>query len=516
MGALSPTETVAVIGAGTMGAGIAQVAATAGHAVLLFDAAEGAAERGLGRIAEGLNKLVARGKMEAEARESLVGRIRPVGALADLAPARLVIEGIIEDLGVKRDLFAALEDICGDQTILATNTSSISITAIAAGLKRPERLVGMHFFNPAPVMKLVEVVSGLATDPAVAETIHATATAWKKQAVYVRSTPGFIVNRVARPFYAEALRVLEEGATDVATIDAILTDCGGFAMGPFALMDLIGNDVNLAVTQSVFDAYNKDPRYLPSLTQLELVRAGRLGRKTGRGFHAYGADAAGAAAPTTAPSAGHLGWASVTGGLGPARALAGLINGAGTDVTWVDREAPGGRIEAGDVTLALTDGRSATLRARDEGLKNLVLFDLALDYATCTRVALAPSDQCSNAALDDAVGLFQSLGKAVSVIDDVPGLIVMRTVAMLANEAADAVLQGVCDAEAVDIAMRGGVNYPRGPLAWAEGVGLDLVEVVLRNLHDGYGWDRYRCSPLLRRAAAAGRSVSRRPVEARS
>jgi 3-hydroxybutyryl-CoA dehydrogenase len=357
----------------------------------------------------------------------------------------------------------------------------------------------------------------LVTDPAVAETIHATATAWKKQAVHVRSTPGFIVNRVARPFYAEALRVLEEGGTDVATIDAILTDCGGFAMGPFALMDLIGNDVNLTVTQSVFDAYNKDPRYLPSLTQLELVRAGRLGRKTGRGFHAYGADAVEVGAgPATAPPAGHLGWASVTGGLGPARALAGLINGAGTDVTWVDREAPGGRIEAGDATLALTDGRSATVRARDDGLKNLVLFDLALDYTTCARVALAPSDQCSKAALEDAVGLFQSLGKAVSVIDDVPGLIVMRTVAMLANEAADAVLLGVCDAEAVDIAMRGGVNYPRGPLAWAELIGLDLVEAVLRNLHDGYGWDRYRCSPLLRRAAAAGRLISRRPVEARA
>ena len=303
MSALPTSNTVAVIGAGTMGAGIAQVAAAAGHPVLLYDAFEGAAEKGLARIGQGLAKLVDRGKMTAADRDSLLARIVPVGGLADLAPAALVIEVIVENLEVKRQVFAELEDICGENAILATNTSSISVTAIGAALKRPERLVGMHFFNPAPVMKLVEIVSGLATAPEIAEVVHATATAWGKQAVHARSTPGFIVNRVARPFYAEGLRVVEEGAADVATVDAVIKESGGFRMGPFELMDLIGHDVNYAVTQSVFEAYYQDQRFLPSLLQQELVQAGRLGRKSGRGFYDY-AEGVEKPAPATAPKCG--------------------------------------------------------------------------------------------------------------------------------------------------------------------------------------------------------------------
>jgi 3-hydroxybutyryl-CoA dehydrogenase len=224
MPALDTGQVIAVVGAGAMGSGIAQVAAKAGHPVLLHDAGAGAAHKGLDRIAAGLAKLVERGRMDESERDALLARISIVDELAGLAPAALVIEAIVEKLEVKQQVFAELENLCGDEVILASNTSSLSITAIGAGLARPERLVGMHFFNPAPIMKLVEIVSGLATDSEIAESIFSTAENWGKLAVHARGTPGFIVNRVARPFYAEGLRLLQEGAADVATIDAILRD----------------------------------------------------------------------------------------------------------------------------------------------------------------------------------------------------------------------------------------------------------------------------------------------------
>ncbi|HKO07851.1 MAG TPA: 3-hydroxyacyl-CoA dehydrogenase NAD-binding domain-containing protein, partial [Alphaproteobacteria bacterium] len=287
MAALAKEATVAVVGAGTMGGGIAQVAAAAGHEVLLFDAIEGAAERARTAIGNALKRLVERGRMTAGAREALLGRIKVSTDLAQLAPARLVIEAILEELEAKRLLFKRLEDILAEDAILASNTSSLSITALAAGLRRPGRVCGMHFFNPPPLMPLVEVVSGLASDPAVAEAVAATARAWGKEPVHATSTPGFIVNRVARPFYGEALRLLEEGCADFATIDALVREAGGFRMGPFEVMDLVGQDVNWAVTNAVFAAYFYDPRYKPSLRQKEMVAAGLLGRKSGRGWYSY-------------------------------------------------------------------------------------------------------------------------------------------------------------------------------------------------------------------------------------
>jgi 3-hydroxybutyryl-CoA dehydrogenase len=280
--ALDTSAIVAVIGAGTMGTGIAQIAAGAGHRVLLYDAFEGAAGTGKERIAAGLRQLVSRGKLDSVKAASLLDRIALAPTLADLAPAALVIEAIVEDVAVKRKLFADLEAVVGERCLLATNTSSISITAIARGLSDPGRCVGMHFFNPATTMKLVEVVSGVATRADVEATIHATALAWRKVPVRARSTPGFIVNRVARSFYGEALRLHEEGLADPATIDALMTGAGGFRMGPFDLMDLIGNDVNYAVSVSVYNAFFQEPRFRPSLIQRELVESGRLGRKTGQ------------------------------------------------------------------------------------------------------------------------------------------------------------------------------------------------------------------------------------------
>ena len=478
-------DIIAVVGCGTMGAGIAQIAAAAGQRVLLHDTRPGAAEHAIDGIAAGLAKRVAAGKLAAADRDATLARLAPAPATADLASASLVVEAVVEDLGVKQRLFADLEAVLADGAVLASNTSSLPITAIAAALRRPERVVGMHFFNPVPAMALVEVVSGAATAPEVAERVAALAAAWGKTPVHARSTPGFIVNRVARPYYAEALRVLGEGGGDVATLDAIMRESGGFRMGPFELMDLIGHDVNFAVTRSVWEAFFHDPRFTPSLIQEELVAAGFLGRKTGRGFYRYG-DAE-HPAPATLPR-------------GPAPRIEGdplALLAAGRAVA----------LDGGTI-VARTDGRTATERMAAEGGRPLVLVDLALDYARATRVALAVVDQASPDDLARAAGLFQTLGKEVSRLDDVPGMLVMRTVGMLANEAADAVNQGVCDAASVDTAMRLGVGYPRGPLAWADALGLPTVATVLANLAAAYGEDRYRTSPLLRRRLLAGGSLT--------
>lgn len=500
MPALDKSNSVAVIGAGTMGAGVAQVAANAGHTVLLYDAAVGAAQKGKDITATGLNKLVQRGRISEQQRDELLARITPVDNIEQLASATLFIEAIVERLDIKQQLFQQLESIASDQAIMASNTSSISITAIGSALKRPERLLGMHFFNPAPIMKLVEIISGLATDPSLAETIYDTAKAWGKQVVHAKSTPGFIVNRVARPFYAEGLRLLQEGAADAATLDAILRDCGGFRMGPFELMDLIGHDVNYAVTCSVFDAYYGDPRFQPSLIQKELVDGGYLGQKSGRGFYHY---AEGATRPEAqlCPPAEAASSATITGHSILADTLYDLLKGAGVDVNRVEGDEFS--LLTNNATLKQTDGQMATLRGAVEHIHNLVLLDLALDYQQTPRYVISAADQANPAAVEEMIGLLQKTGKQLTMIKDIAGMCVMRTVCMLANEGADAVNQGVCSIQAVDIAMQGGVNYPVGPLTWADLIGVDNVLEVLENLAQNYGEDRYRCSPMILRLAAA-------------
>lgn len=507
MPALPQTSLVAVIGAGAMGAGIAQVAAQAGHPVRLYDNRPGAAAQAVDGIDRQLGRLVEKGKLDAAERQAIVARLQPAEALEALADARLVIEAIVESLEIKRALLQQLEALCSPTCILASNTSSLSITALAAGLAHPGRVIGLHFFNPAPLMALVEVVSGLASDPALADALYATARAWGKQPVHTRSTPGFIVNRVARPFYAESLRLLQEGAADCATLDALMREAGGFRMGAFELTDLIGHDVNYAVTCSVFDAYYGDFRFQPSLIQKELVDAGRLGRKSGRGFYDY---AEGAQRPTPAALSSEqtVDGCVVEGHLGVAEPLVARLQAAGLAVT---RRDGAGLLRVGDAVLALSDGRLASQRAREDGLANLVLLDLALDYAEASRLGIAWAAGTSALARDQAVALLQRAGITATPLADIPGLAVLRTVAMLANEGADAVLQGVGSAADIDLAMRAGVNYPKGPLAWADAIGLAALLRTLDNLQAAYGEARYRPSLLLRRHVAEGRTFHDQP-----
>ncbi|HRP95549.1 MAG TPA: 3-hydroxyacyl-CoA dehydrogenase PaaC [Rhodocyclaceae bacterium] len=507
MTALATTTEIAVIGAGAMGAGIAHVAARAGHTVRLYDMNADALARGKAAIEKDLRFLVGKGRLSEDECAAALARVVPTTVLAELAGAGLVVEAIVEKLEVKQQLFRELESLLGADAILASNTSSLSITAIASVLERPSRVAGLHFFNPAPRMALVEIVSGLATDEEVAATLYDTARAWGKVPVHASSTPGFIVNRVARPYYAEALRVLAERAASPATLDALLREGCGFPMGPFELMDLIGHDVNYAVTRSVFDAYYGDKRFTPSLIQHELVLAGRLGRKSGQGFYDY-RDGAARPQADVEPAAGDAAAVTVSGEPGIIAPLVERLGAANVSVERVgDSGDKAAEMRVGTARLALSDGRTATDRAAQEGTPDLVLLDLARDYAATPRLALARAEQCSEAAWRDVVGTLQAAGIAVSRLDDVAGLLAVRTIAMLANEAADAVVQGIASPSDIDTAMRYGTNYPEGPLAWAERLGSRHVATVLANLAAHYGEERYRTSPLIRRCAVGGRSL---------
>jgi len=515
MAALAQGSVVAVIGSGAMGSGIAQVAAAAGYQVRLFDTRPEAVDKAISEIGKVFGKLVEKGRMSGEDAAAARGRLHAVAALENVADAALVVEAIVENLEVKHALFGELEGIVADDAILATNTSSISVTAIAAKLRRPQRLVGMHFFNPVPLMALVEVISGLATDTVVAQTVFDTAAAWGKNPVHAKSTPGFIVNRVARPYYAEGWRLLNEQAADAVTIDALMREAGGFRMGPFELMDLIGHDVNYAVTESVFRAYYSDPRFTPCVLQNELVNAGFLGRKSGRGIYVYGEGAPAlqpmAEAPLPPPE--YVGYSAEPGETSSiAATIVERLKQRGIAVSarksaesHKKHEAPAFHVSG--CAVYLTDGRTATERASDDRHPDTVVYDLVFDYATAPRIAVAKSDQCSERGYQAAVALFQAAGFTVTRMDDVPGLAVMRTVAMLANEAADAVNQGVCSAAGADMAMQKGVNYPRGPLAWADMVGVRHIATVLDHLAQAYGEDRYRVSPLLRRKQQSGAKI---------
>jgi 3-hydroxybutyryl-CoA dehydrogenase len=470
---------VFVIGAGIMGAGIAQVAAQAGHAVRLFDTREGAAAQAIARLAATLDGLAAKGRLTPEAVRATLERLRPAASIDDARDAGLVIEAIVENLDVKRTLFKALEAVVEVGCVLATNTSSISVTALANGLQHPGRLVGMHFFNPVPLMKLVEVVSGL-------------------------STPGFIVNRIARPYYAETLALLQERAAAPEVLDACLR-AAGFRMGPCELMDLIGHDTNFAVTQSVYEANFFDKRYVPSLVQRELVDGGLLGRKTGRGFYRYpdGVPAHPVALPDTPAAAREVtvhGDGDIADHLEQAatRALASQGWGPARErhSGWVGLAIDGAR-------LVLTDGRTASALAAEVGTDDVAVFDRPTLTQSPVGSALgyAVADRASAAWRTQAAAWLSTLGFVPLALADTPGLVVARTLAMLINEAADAVHQGVCSEDAADAAMKLGVNYPAGPFEWLARWSVAGVVDLLDALDEHHRGERYRVSPWLRRRA---------------
>lgn len=462
-------HTVAVIGSGIMGAGIAEVATSHGHPVLVYDINADAISRAIDGIRTRLESRVARGKLSAEACEETLQRLVPVTDIQALARADLVIEAASEQMAVKKALFAQLAEICPAKTLLTSNTSSISLTAIAADLSHPERVAGLHFFNPAPVMKLVEVVSGLATSEEVVEQLSALAVKWGKQPVRCQSTPGFIVNRVARPYYAEAWRALEEQVAPPEAIDAALREGAGFPMGPLELTDMIGQDVNFAVTCSVFNAFWQERRFLPSLVQQELVLAGRFGKKSGQGVYNWRSDR-------------------------PAASWLETVSNADSAMS-VQRRSDG-VTEIDGLLLIETQGETAQALANRYGQPVVVCDRQEGDVAV---IAVAASNPAS--ANRKAVWHLQQQGKRVLQVADYPGLLIWRTVAMIVNEALDALQKGVASEQDIDTAMRLGVNYPRGPLAWGEQLGWQRLLRLLENLQRHYGEERYRPSSLLRQRA---------------
>ncbi|MEU6917228.1 3-hydroxyacyl-CoA dehydrogenase [Streptomyces olindensis] len=496
MTALDLSSPVAVVGTGTMGQGIAQVALVAGHPVRLYDAAPGRAREAAEAIGARLDRLVEKDRLTAADRDAARARLLPAGTLAELADCSLVVEAVLERLDVKQELFRELEGIVDDDCLLATNTSSLSVTAIGGALRAPGRFVGLHFFNPAPLLPLVEVVSGFATDVTYATRAYETARAWGKAPVACADTPGFIVNRIARPFYAEAFAVYEAQGADPATIDAVLRESGGFRMGAFELTDLIGQDVNESVTRSVWESFFQDVRFTPSLAQRRLVESGRLGRKTGQGWYDHGGGAE-RPEPDTAEQRQPPAYVVAEGDLGPASDLLALIREAGIPVREEDEDNGTRLVLPSGGQLVLADGQTSV------EFRDVVYFDLALDYRKATRIALSASQDTAPQTLAEATGLFQALGKKVTVIGDVPGMIVARTVARIIDLAHDAVAKGVATEEDIDTAMRLGVNYPLGPFEWSRRLGRSWAYALLDDLHLRDPSGRYAPSLALYRHAHA-------------
>jgi 3-hydroxybutyryl-CoA dehydrogenase len=503
-------KTIGVVGAGTMGAGIAQLAAQAGARTLLHDPVPEALERGLETIAKGLERQVAKGRLSPEDAEAIRARVEPVGDVDGLAPAGMVIEAAPERLDLKLDLFRRLAEVCGDDCVLATNTSSLSVAEIAAGTPIPGRVVGLHFFNPAPVMRLAEVVTGVATAPEVAAVARAVGEAMGKRVIDAADIPGFLVNRVNRPFFLEALRAVQEQQATVEQVDRIVRMAGGFRMGPFELMDLIGIETNHAVAEGFHRQTYGEPRYRPSPLAARMVAAGRLGRKTGQGWYRYDGDGAGRPSdPEPAAAGGGDGRAlRIDGDLPVLDALRAAAREAGWDVgehaePWLSigtgaSAGPGPRaVLLASGSLHLTDPAAA-------GLHALAPLEAA------RLVELTRTPDTDPVAAERVEELVRTLGRHPEWVGDGPGLVLGRIVAQLVNEAAFLIGDGNGTPEDVDAGLELGVNHPRGPVAWSEAIGLEHVLAILDGLQEELREERYRAAPLLRRRAAIGRGLSDR------
>ena len=499
---------IAVCGAGTMGAGIAQLAAAAGARVLVQDPQPGAVERGIDGIRDALAKRVARGRAAQEDVDALLARLEPAADLAALAPAGLGIEAAPERLEVKRELVGALEDLVAEDAVLATNTSSLSVTDVAAGARHPERVVGMHFFNPAPVMQLVEVVAGERSGAAALAVARATGEAMGKHVIATADGPGFLVNRCNRPFNLEALRLVSEGLATPQQVDRIVRLGGGYRMGPFELMDLVGLDTTFAVQTSFWEQSYGEPRWRPFPSLGRMVAAGRLGRKTGEGFYTYPREAS-EEPPAPEPGGGD-GLVVVAGETLLAAELLDAAASAGWDAA-TPEEADGELADLivdcgatvddpplqGGPQLLLCD--AAPLAGLDPGGASAGFFALS-PFADSSLVELTRTPTTSDLAVGSAERFFASLGRHVEWVGDAPGLVLGRLVAQLVNEACFALGEGLGTAEDVDLGMVLGLNHPRGPLEWADAIGAPTLLAVLDGLQAEYGEERYRAAPVLRRA----------------
>jgi 3-hydroxybutyryl-CoA dehydrogenase len=512
-----PYGPVGVVGAGTMGSGIAQVAAVGGFDVLLFDVADGAAAAAVGKIGDFLNRSVERARLDAGTAGAAIQRIQPVDTIEDLAGCFIVIEAVAEKLEIKQDLFGKLAALSTPETVFATNTSSLPVTAIASTVPHPERVVGMHFFNPVPLMKLVEVIAGMNSDPRALKIARGVATQMQREPINANDGPGFLVNRVSRPFLLEAQKLLQERVADHEKIDRIVRLGGGFRMGPFELSDLVGIDVGYDIAQSFYALGYNEPRWQPSGIPARMIAAGRLGRKSGQGYYTYpkGAPYRHEDPPPQYPESAS-GQIAIIGRTEVAGQLRRLAQGAGYAIVEkfdpaggplaivVDARAAGAgndipKLDAPVAVLCAGSSLATAARGRD-----FVGFHCLPPLGEGHNVEITTGSGTSEATLGAARHFFHSIGKHIDTVSDAPGLVLGRIVCQLINEASFAIQEGVGSPTDIDKGVQLGLSYPRGLLAWADMIGLDQVLATIDGLQREIGGDRYRAAPLLRRMVAEG------------
>ncbi|OWW21636.1 3-hydroxyacyl-CoA dehydrogenase [Noviherbaspirillum denitrificans] len=498
---------VGVVGCGVMGRGIVQIAALAGATVYLVDSREGASQAAREELRATFAKLVEKGKLDAAAAADAGERLVACKGLDELAPCHVVVEAIVEDLEAKKSLFGTLEGIVGSEAILASNTSSLSVTAIAAGLQHPDRVAGFHFFNPVPLMKIVEVIGGFLTRPEITEYMLALGRQWGHTAVLAKDTPGFIVNHAGRGYGTEGLRLLAEGICSVPALDAILRDTAGFRLGPCELLDLTGLDVSHPVMESIYRQYYEEPRFRPQVLTRQMLTAGALGRKVGRGFYRYGADGkkeavAEPAQATLLPSSVWLSQERPE----LAERIAVLVSAAGVQLE-------SSALPSDHALCIVTPlGEDATTCCVREGLdaSRTVAVESLLDLSRRRVVMTNPATSAETVAM--ACGLLGAAGVPVSVIRDSAGLVTQRVVAHIVNIACEIAQQQIADPQDIDRAVVLGLGYPVGPLAWGDQLGAMTVLAILKNLEQQTGDTRYRPSPWLQRRAMLGLSLHHKEI----
>ena len=496
-------RTVGVAGAGAMGRGIAQIAAQAGSTVRLYDTEPQALAKARDDLFSQWDRMLEKGRMDAAAAQACKARLLTAQSLQELADCDLVVEAIVERIDIKRALFAELESVVRPDAVLVTNTSSLSVTAIAAGLKHPQRFAGYHFFNPVPLMKVVEVIAGLKTDAAICDGLATYARQMGHTPVAAQDTPGFIVNHAGRGFGTEALRIVGEGVADFATIDRILRDQVGFKLGPFELMDLTGLDVSQPVMESIYHQYFEEPRYRPSVIGAQRVAGGVLGRKSGDGFYRYVDGKMQVPAEPAVPQVGELPPVWVSTRAARRSELYQLLKDLGATIE------TGQSPSLHALSLVAPLGFDITTVAVVERLDpaRTVGIDMLIDDAATKRRVLATNPATRSDIRDAAHALFARDGKPVSVIRDSGGFVTQRVVAAIVNIASDICQQGICSPKDLETAVTLGLGYPLGPLAMGDRWGPTNILEVLFNMQTVYGDPRYRPSPWLRRRGAIGLSL---------